>query len=128
MGTYVAEVKGEIQEKVSTFDNSRSYLELLLMLKSDRGEFFSFSWCFTVRSPKLADFLLAIGVRRLPSGNVHPPPKGPYIGQKVYVSIGQQSAKGAKDGRLVNEILSVYKYDEAASEPHVADDGKTTPF
>ena len=127
MGTYLAEVKAEIQAKASNFDTSRSYLELPLNLKSGRGEYFTFIWCFTERSPKLAELLLALGGRRLPSGNVQPPP-GPYIGRKVMVSIGQRSAKGATDGRIVNEILSVWAYDEAAPDPIVDDDGQTVPF
>jgi hypothetical protein len=127
MGTYVAEVKSEIKEKPSNFDTSQSYLELPLTLKSERGEYFSFTWCFTERSPKLGDFLLALGGRRLPSGNVQPPP-GTYIGRKVMVSVGQRSAKGANDGRLVNEILSVWAYDEAEPEPIVDDDRQTVRF
>ena len=126
MGTYVGEVKGEIQEKTSTFDISRTYLELPFILGPHNGEYFNFVWSFTERSPKLADFLLAIGGRRLSSGNVQPP-AGPYIGKKVMLSIGQRSAKG-KDPRIVNEVLSIWAFDSAASEPHVDDDGNTTPF
>ena len=127
MGSYVAEVKGEISEKVSTFDTNRSYLELPLILKSERGEYFPFTWCFTERSPKFADFLTAIGGRRLPSGNVQPP-QGPYIGRKVMVSIGQRTAKG-KDPRIVNEILSIWELDESVPEsPGVDDDGRPIPF
>lgn len=107
--------------------NSRSYHELPFILKSKQGKYFPFTWCFTERSPKLAEFLLALGGRRLPSGNIQPPP-GPYVGRKVMVSIGQRGAKGAKDGRLVNEILSVWVYDEAAPDPIVDDEGQTVPF
>lgn len=121
MGNYLAEVTGEIQEKVSTFDASRNYLQLAFDLKSAKGEHFAFTWCFTERSPRLADFLLAIGGRRLPSGNVQPA-RGTYIGQKVTMTIGQRTAKGSKDERLVNEVLAIYKYEESVAEAPEFDD------
>jgi len=120
MGNYAAEVTGEIQEKASTFDASRSYLQLAFDLTSARGEHFNFTWCFTERSPKFGEFLLAVGGRRLPSGNVQPP-KGPYIGQKVTMTIGQRTAKGAKDDRRINEVLGIYRLDEAVAEPPAID-------
>ena len=126
MGTYTAEVKGEITEKESTFDKTRSYLELPLILGPHNGEYFPFTWCFTERNPKLADFLIALGGKRLSSGNVQHP-SGPYIGRKVMMSIGQRTAKG-KDVRIVNEVLAIWAYDSTASEPHVDDDGNTIPF
>ena len=127
MGTYIGEVQGEISEKTSTFDISRTYLELPFVLGPHNGEFFRFTWSFTDRSPKLADFLLAIGGRRVSSGNVQPP-AGPYVGKRVMLSIGQRSAKGKDSSRIVNEVLAIWALDATPSEPHVDDDGNTTPF
>lgn len=122
MGNFTAEVMSEIQEKVSTFDASRNYLQLAFDLKSAQGEHFAFTWCFTERSQKFADFLLAIGGRRLPSGNVQPP-RGLYVGKKVTMTIGQRTAKGAKDERLVNEVLGIYPFDETVSESPAEGEG-----
>lgn len=126
MGTYIAEVTGAIKEKISTFDLSRRYYVLPLRLVSENGEDFLFAWSFTERSPMLADFLLAIGGRRLPSGNIQPPP-GPYTGRKVRVSIGQRTAKGSSDGRVINEVLAIYRYEEIGTEAR-SGEGTKIPF
>ena len=121
-GTYTAEVIGEIQEKPSSFDKTKNYLELTFALKHPQlGEFQRFIWAFTSRSLRFADFLLAIGGRRLPNGNVQPP-SGPYIGKKVILNVGQRTSKNDKN-KIVNEVLSVFP---AAQEP--SEDGIEIPF
>ncbi len=128
MGDYIAEVNGEIQEKQSTFDPNKIFLALPLTLIDGQRESFAFSWYFNPRSPRYADFLLAIGGSRLDSGNIQPPP-GSYNGRKVMIRIGQRTSK---DGRLVNEVLSISRYNAAPSvstHPNVATDvDDSVPF
>jgi hypothetical protein len=115
MGNYVAEVTGGLNQRVSSFDNSKNYFMLPFRLTNENGEQFTFTWAFNSKSPMWGQFLLAIGGRKLPSNRVVPP-QGSYSGRKVRVSIGQRTAKGSTDGRLINEVLAVYRYEEGDAE------------
>jgi hypothetical protein len=123
MGTYEATVTGEIQERESSFDKTKTYLELPFELKSERlGDYARFLWAFTPRSPKFSEFLLAIGGKRLFNNNVEPP-RGPYVGKKVVLNIGQRTSKNDKS-KLVNEVLAVFPFNEApeVTPPREIDD------
>ncbi len=122
-GTYTAEVIGEISEKPSSFDKLKTYLELPFSLKDPTlGDYKRFLWAFTPKSQKFADFLIAIGGRRLPNGNVQPPP-GAYVGKQVILNIGQRTSKNDKN-KIVNEVLGVYP----AAQPPSPEDDIETPF
>jgi hypothetical protein len=115
-GHYEAEVIGEVQERESSFDKTKTYLELPFCLKSERlGDYARFLWAFTPRSPKFAEFLVAIGGKRLFNGNVEPP-RGPYVGKKVVLNIGQRTAKNDKS-KIVNEVLGVFPFTEEQPQP-----------
>lgn len=127
-GTYEAEVIGEIQEKQSNFDKNKTYLELPFALKNPQlGEFSRFTWTFTPRAPRFADFLTAIGGIRLPNGNVQPP-RGPYVGKKVVINITQRTSKSDK-AKIVNEVLAIYPPMEVPVAPAPGqDDDVKLPF
>jgi len=126
-GHYEAEVIGEIQERESTFDKTKTYLELPFALKSDRlGDYARFPWNFTPRSRMFGEFLIAIGGKRLFNGNVEPP-HGTYIGKKVILHIGQRTSKHDK-GKLVNEVLAVFPFNESPSSMQQGGGGEDIPF
>jgi hypothetical protein len=110
-GFYEASVLGEVQEKESTFDRTKTYFELAFSLSSRQlGNYNRFIWSFTPKSPKYADFLLAIGGRKLANGNAEPP-RGSYVGKMVVLEIGKKTAKNDPD-KVVNEVLKVMPYNE----------------
>jgi hypothetical protein len=122
-GFYEAEVIEEIQEKTSSFDKNKTYLELAFALKNPQwGDFSRFVWAFTPRSPKFGDFLAAIGGTRLPNGNINPP-RGPYVGKKVMINVTQRISKADKT-KIVNEVLTIMPVPVELPE----DDGIKIPF
>lgn len=125
-GTYEATVIGEVKEKESSFDKTKTYLEMPFSLKSNQwGDYAKFLWAFTPRSQRFADFLLVIGGTRLPNGNVQPP-RGSYVGKKCLLNIGQRTSKSEKN-KIVNEVLGIFPYSEPA-QPIAGEPSTEVPF
>ena len=114
MGVYYATIKGEVAEKASTFDPSRTFYTLPLALRSTSGEDFDFTWAFGPRNPAYIKFLELLGGQKSPSGKTIPPTT--YQGRTFMIKLGEQMNKDKT--RTINSVLEVWAAAGTAPEDH----------
>jgi len=114
-GTYKAEIRSELTQKPSQFDQAKTYYQLDLNLEGPTGEWFAFPWSFSPRNPIFGELLLILGGKRLQSGVISHPRT--YAGKPFLVEIIQRPGKTPDTRtRTFNEIVAVKPY-VGESEP-----------
>ena len=116
-GEYVAQIKTDCVEKTSQFDQTKTYRELGMVLRNQRGEFFEFTWSFSPKTPIYKNVLIILSGKEQVSGIVDPPEKS-IIGEKFIATITERTARNDKT-RLVNEIIRAMPYVKPKKEEEV---------
>ena len=106
-GLYTAIPSADPSEQTSNFKdksgNEKKYWALPLELINEKGERFSWTWCFSLKSPSFSRWLEIMGGYVLPSGKVKPPldnaPKSFRI--ELIKDIN-------KDNKLVNKVVGIF--------------------